>query len=161
MAQELNLETLKGNPGARRNGKRLGRGESSGLGKTSGRGGKGQTARNGGGVRPGFEGGQMPLYRRLPKVGFTSQKKVSGRNDFDVVKLSLLNKFDAGATVDHAALVEMGIIKGKAKKLRVKVLADNSEFNKKLVLKVDAISASARSKVEAAGGTVEVSVGAA
>jgi large subunit ribosomal protein L15 len=156
MSKNLTLHTLKPNSGSRKNRTRVGRGEGSGHGKTSGRGGKGQTARSGGGVRPGFEGGQMPLYRRLPKVGFTSGKEARGDNKYNVVRLSALQRLDSGSTVDAAVIHGLGYAKKSANKAGIKVLADSGEFSKKLHLKVNAISAGARAKVEAAGGTVEI-----
>lgn len=154
--KNITLSNLKPNKGARKARTRVGRGEGSGHGKTSGKGGKGQTARSGGGVRPGFEGGQMPLYRRLPKVGFTSRVSVRGENKYNVVRLSALQNVAAGATVDLAAIRALGYAKKSSLKAGVKILADNGEFNKKLHLKVNAISDSARARVEAAGGTVEI-----
>ncbi len=153
---DITLSTLKPNPGARKARTRVGRGEGSGHGKTSGKGGKGQTARAGGGVRAGFEGGQMPLYRRLPKVGFVSRKDVRGDNRYAIVRLSALQNVTAGTTVDLAALKALGYAKKAEQLAGVKVLADSGEFSKKLHLKVSAISAGARAKVEAAGGTVEI-----
>jgi large subunit ribosomal protein L15 len=155
-AKNLTLQTLKPNPGARKVRTRVGRGEGSGHGKTSGRGGKGQTARSGGGVRPGFEGGQMPLYRRLPKMGFTSGKEARGDNRFNIVRLSALQRLDNGATVDLAVIQGLGYAKKSGNKAGVKILADNGEFSRKLHLKVHAISDGARAKVEAAGGSVEI-----
>lgn len=154
--KDITLSTLKPNPGARKVRTRVGRGEGSGHGKTSGKGGKGQTARAGGGVRPGFEGGQMPLYRRLPKVGFISRKDVRGDNRYAIVRLSALQNVTAGATVDLAAIKALGYAKKAEQLAGVKVLSDSGEFSKKLHLKVSAISAGARAKVEAAGGTVEI-----
>jgi large subunit ribosomal protein L15 len=150
----MSLSTLKAAPGSRRKGKRLGRGESSGLGKTAGKGGKGQTARTGGGVRVGFEGGQMPLYRRLPKVGFTSRSRVRGQNIYSTVKLSQLEVFETGSVIDNEALLKQGIFKGTSATLRVKVLDDGSALTKKLTLKVKT-SASVAAKVEAVGGSVQ------
>ena len=152
----ITLSNLKPNKGSRKARTRVGRGEGSGHGKTSGKGGKGQTARSGGGVRAGFEGGQMPLYRRLPKVGFTSRVGVRGDNKYNVVRLSALQNVAAGATVDIAAIRALGYAKKSSLKAGVKVLADKGEFNKKLHLKVHAISTGARARVEAAGGTVEI-----
>lgn len=154
--KNITLSNLKPNKGARKARTRVGRGEGSGHGKTSGKGGKGQTARSGGGVRAGFEGGQMPLYRRLPKVGFTSRVGVRGENSYNVVRLSALQNVADGATVDIAAIQALGYAKRSSAKAGVKVLADNGEFSKKLHLKVNAISAGARARVEAAGGTVEI-----
>ena len=124
---------------------RRGRGHGSGNGKTAGKGHKGQKARSGA-PRPGFEGGQMPLYRRIPKRGFTN------RNTKDI-NVSALECFDNGATVDVNALVEAGIIKNPRD--GVKILG-NGELTKKLDVKVDAFSASAKEKIEALGGTAEV-----
>ena len=127
---------------------RRGRGHGSGNGKTAGKGHKGQKARSGA-PRPGFEGGQMPLYRRIPKRGFTN------RNPTEIVAInvSALECFDNGATVDVNALVEAGIIKNPRD--GVKILG-NGELTKKLDVKVDAFSASAKEKIEALGGTAEV-----
>ena len=127
---------------------RRGRGHGSGNGKTAGKGHKGQKARSGA-PRPGFEGGQMPLYRRLPKRGFKN------RNTKDIVAINLgaLEVFDNGTTVDVNALIEKGIVKNPRD--GVKILG-NGEFTKKLDVKVDAFSASAKEKIEALGGTAEV-----
>lgn len=129
--------------------KRKGRGHGSGNGKTAGRGHKGQNARSGGGVRIGFEGGQMPIYRRLPKRGFTN----IFAKQYAEVKLSDLNKFEDGAVVDTQALLDAGII---SKALDgVKVLG-NGELTKKVTVKAAKFTASAASKIEAAGGKAEV-----
>ena len=129
--------------------KRKGRGHGSGNGKTAGRGHKGQNARSGGGVRIGFEGGQMPIYRRLPKRGFTNIFAKA----YAEVKVSDLNKFEDGAVVDACALKEAGII---SKELDgVKVLG-NGELSKKITVKAAKFTASAASKIEAAGGKAEV-----
>ena len=127
---------------------RRGRGHGSGNGKTAGKGHKGQKARSGA-PRPGFEGGQMPLYRRIPKRGFTcpSSKEIVGIN------LSALDRFEDGAVVDIEALIETGIVKNP--KDGVKILG-NGEITKKLTVKANAFSASAKEKIEALGGTVEV-----
>ena len=127
---------------------RRGRGHGSGNGKTAGKGHKGQKARSGA-PRPGFEGGQMPLYRRIPKRGFTNRNT----KEIVTINLAVLEKFENGATVDVNALVEAGIVKNPRD--GVKVLG-NGELTKKLNVKVDAFSASAKEKIEAAGGTVEV-----
>jgi large subunit ribosomal protein L15 len=156
MSAETSLHTLKPNMGARKERLRVGRGEGSGHGKTSGRGGKGQTARNGGGVRAGFEGGQMPLYRRLPKVGFRSKKDVDGANRYTIVRLSALEKLDNGATVDLDTVRGMGYGRKSVAKAGLKVLGGNGSLSKKLHFKVSAISEGARQQVEALGGTVEV-----
>jgi large subunit ribosomal protein L15 len=135
--------------GSVKDSKRKGRGHGSGNGKTAGRGHKGQNARSGGGVRIGFEGGQMPIYRRLPKRGFTN----IFAKQYAEVKVSELNKFEDGAVVDANALIEMGII---SKKLDgVKVLG-NGELTKKITVQAAKFTASAASKIEAAGGKAEV-----
>ncbi len=146
----LELNNLKPNPGARRRRKRIGRGPSSGSGKTSGRGHKGQKARSGYSRRADFEGGQMPLSRRLPKRGFHHEAQYP----LAAVNLDVLDKhFEAGAEVTAEALVAKHLIKGL--KGGVKVLG-RGEITKKLTLKVAAISGSARGKVEAAGGSIEL-----
>jgi large subunit ribosomal protein L15 len=145
----MKLHTIKPNKGAKHRVKRLGSGESSGTGKTCGKGHKGQKSRSGGRIRPGFEGGQMPLHRRLPKKGFSN---VAFRDVVAVVNVSQLDaRFDDGATVDAAALREAGLIKGRCD--AVKVLG-NGELGKKLNVQVDRVSASARAKIEGAGGSV-------
>ena len=128
---------------------RRGRGHGSGNGKTAGKGHKGQKARSGGGTRPGFEGGQMPLYRRIPKRGFTNRnsKEIIGIN------LSALEVLDNGAEVTVATLIEKGIVKNP--KDGVKILG-NGEFTKKLTIKANAFSQSAIAKIEALGGKAEV-----
>ena len=151
----MKLNELRDNPGARKDRIRVGRGIGSGKGKTSGSGGKGQTARKGASIRAGFEGGQMPFYRRIPKLGFTSRKRVLGTNRYVVVNLSDLESFDSGATVDAAALAAKGFQKSLARQAGVKVLG-TGDLTKKLTVKVDAISASAKSKIESLGGTVEI-----
>jgi large subunit ribosomal protein L15 len=146
--EPIGLRNLKPAPGAVRDRKRLGRGIGSGLGKTSGRGQKGSGARSGYGRKPGFEGGQMPLQRRLPKRGFHNPTRV----EFEIVSLERLSAFDAGSVVDGAALRKAGVIKGRGP---IKVLSDG-EIEKALTLKVQGISGKAREKVLAAGGSVEV-----
>lgn len=131
--------------------KRLGRGTASGQGKTAGRGQDGQKSRSGGGVRPGFEGGQMPLFRRLPKRGFTN----IFRKEWNVINLSDLEKFEAGATVDIQALIESGRIKKSKVDTSLKVLG-NGSLDKAVTVKAQAFSASAKEKIEALGGKVEV-----
>lgn len=155
-SKKLTLSTLKPNVGARKVRTRIGRGEGSGHGKTSGRGGKGQTARSGGKIRPGFEGGQMPLYRRIPKVGFRSREAVAGNNEYSIVRLSVLQRLDNGTTVDIETIKNLGYAKKSSQKAGIKILADNCDFTKKLHLKVHAISTGAKARVEAAGGTVEL-----
>lgn len=146
----MRLHNLKYRPGAKHRTKRLGIGESSGHGKTSGRGGKGQTARSGGSVRLGFEGGQMPLLRRIPKRGFNN--KVFGLH-LSTVNVGVLDNFDNGATVTPEILKEQGVLK---KLLQgVKILGDG-ELTKKLTVKAQQFSATAREKITKAGGTCEV-----
>ena len=145
----LNLSNLSPQDGSRRPRKRLGRGRATGHGKTSGRGHKGFKARSGSGVRPGFEGGQMPLQRRLPKRGFTN----IFRKEYAVVNIKDLEKLDAGSTVDRKMLLETGLIKKKFS--MVKVLGDG-EISKSLTIAVDKVSKTARQKIEAAGGKIEV-----
>jgi len=144
----IDLKSLKPANGSVRDCKRVGRGIGSGDGKTSGRGQKGAGSRSGAGVKPGFEGGQMPLQRRLPKRGFHSPNRVESA----VVSLDGLDLFENGAVVDREALRKAGLAKGRGP---VKVLA-NGEVTKAVTLKVQAISAKAREKVLAAGGSVEV-----
>ncbi|MEI6258357.1 MAG: 50S ribosomal protein L15 [Deltaproteobacteria bacterium] len=145
----MSLNELSPAIGARKDRKRLGRGMASGTGKTSGKGAKGQKARSGGGVRPGFEGGQMPIHRRLPKRGFTNIfKKV-----YAIVNLRDLAVFETGAVVDEASLIQRGIVKGKFD--AIKVLA-NGEITFSITLMIGHISTGAKAKIEAAGGTVEV-----
>lgn len=143
------LGNLSPAPGSNVKKKRLGRGPGSGLGKTAARGGKGQTARKGGGIRFGFEGGQTPLYRRLPKRGFTNPFRV----EYNVINVSLLEKFDAGTKVTPELLKEKGLLRNPANP--VKVLG-NGELKKKLVVVVQKVSASAKVAIEKAGGSVEV-----
>ena len=145
----MNLETLKPRPGSKHRVKRLGCGESSGHGKTSGKGHKGQKARSGGSIRLGFEGGQMPLIRRLPKRGFNNAEF---KTVWATVNVGQLNAFEDGATVNEAALLEKNLIRGAYD--GVKVLA-NGELTKKLVVAVDKLSAAAVEKIQNAGGSVE------
>ena len=145
----MKLHDLKPAEGARKDKTRLGRGTGSGCGKTSGRGHKGQKSRSGGGVRPGFEGGQMPIYRRLPKRGFQN----IWRKNYAEVNVSTLNVFDDGFTVDAVALVEMGILKNVLDGVRI--LGDG-ELTKKLTVKAQGFTKSAIAKIEAVGGTAEV-----
>jgi large subunit ribosomal protein L15 len=148
----MRLEDLRPAAGATRKRKRLGRGPASGTGKTSGKGHKGLQARSGGGVRAGFEGGQMPLYRRLPKRGFLPH---GGKTEFALVNVKdLAARFPAGSVVDPDALVAKGLIK-KAERGAVKVLGDG-DIAHALVIKTHRISEAARQKLVAAGGQVEV-----
>jgi large subunit ribosomal protein L15 len=144
----LTLNNLSPNPGSTRPRKRVGRGPGSGRGKTSTRGHKGYKARSGSGIKPGFEGGQMPLQRRIPKRGFTN----IFRKEFGIVNVQDLERFDAGATVNRESLVEVGLVASKYK--QVKVLG-NGEITKSLTVSVDKLSESARKKIEAAGGKIE------
>ena len=145
----MQLHELKPSVGSRHSRKRLGRGTSGGQGKTAGKGTKGQLARQGGKTRLGFEGGQMPLFRRMPKRGFNN----INRKEYAVVNLSDLNRFDDGAEVTPAALIDAGIVKNE--KNGVKLLADG-KLEKKLTIKVAKASAAAKAAVEAAGGSIEV-----
>ena len=147
----MRLHNLKPNKGAKHRKKRLGRGESSGRGKTSGRGGKGQTARSGSSIRIGFEGGQMPLIRRMPKRGFNNN---AFRVDYLPINLEALNEFADGATVDETLLRSSGTARGK-KKLRIKILGVG-DLTKKLHVKAAKFSATAKSAIEKLGGTAEV-----
>ena len=145
----MRLHDLKPNPGAKHRRKRLGIGESSGKGKTSGKGHKGQKARSGGSIRPGFEGGQMPLYRRLPKRGFNNN---AFKTFWGVVNLDSLEKtFSSGDIVSEESLRKAGLVKGRFD--GVKVLG-RGELTKSLTIQVDEVSATAREKIEKAGGTV-------
>lgn len=145
----MNLGDLRAPEGASKNRKRLGRGSGSGHGKTSGRGHKGQRARSGGRGKTGFEGGQMPLQRRLPKRGFTN----IFRKEYAIVNLSDLDRFDKGSTVDVSSLLEAGLVNKIG--AGVKLLADG-DIKKPLIIKVHKSSQAAREKVEAAGGRIEV-----
>ncbi|MGG1555959.1 MULTISPECIES: 50S ribosomal protein L15 [Paenibacillus] len=145
----MKLHELSSATGARQTRKRVGRGTGSGMGKTSTRGHKGQNARSGGGVRPGFEGGQNPLYRRLPKRGFTNRF----RTEYAIVNLEDLNNFAAGTEVTPEVLKESGIV--KAPKDGIKILG-NGEITVKLTVKANKFSQSAIEKIQAAGGQTEV-----
>ncbi|AVM22471.1 MULTISPECIES: 50S ribosomal protein L15 [Bacillus] len=145
----MKLHELKPSEGSRKVRNRVGRGIGSGNGKTSGKGHKGQNARSGGGVRPGFEGGQMPLFQRLPKRGFTN----INRKDYAVINLDRLNSFDEGTEVTPELLLETGAL--SKLKAGVKILG-NGKLEKKLTVKANKFSASAKEAIEAAGGTAEV-----
>lgn len=146
----MKLHTVSPAMGATHAAKRKGQGVGSGNGKTAGRGHKGQNARSGGGVRPGFEGGQLPLYRRLPKRGFTNARfKV----EYAVINLSDLNKFEDGAVVTPELLKEMGLLKNQLS--GVKVLG-NGVLEKKLTVQAQAFSETAAQKIESLGGKAEV-----
>lgn len=148
----MRLHNLKPRPGARHRRKRLGQGESSGHGKTSGRGGKGQTARSGSSIRIGFEGGQMPLVRRIPKRGFNNARHATR---YLPVNVAALNVFEEGSRVDEAALRERGLANGRGD--GIKILGDG-ELTRKLTVRAHAFSASARAKIEAKGGSCEVAL---
>ncbi len=145
----MKLHELSPTEGSLKKRKRVGRGVGSGMGSTSTRGNKGHNARSGGGVRPGFEGGQMPLHRRLPKRGFTnfSRKKIS------IVNLTALDRFDAGTIVDVTVLREAGLVKGKID--GVKILG-TGDITKSLSFKNCLVSKIAREKIESAGGNIEI-----
>ncbi len=145
----MRLNELSPAKGSRRARKRLGRGVGSGHGKTAGRGSKGFKARSGGGVRPGFEGGQMPIHRRLPKRGFTNifRMRIAEINIRD------LSRFEGGSVVDHPMLIRSGLVKGRCDGIK---LLGHGEIGHALTVKVNRISKSAREKIEAAGGTIEV-----
>ena len=146
----MNLHTLKPRPGSKHRVKRLGCGESSGHGKTSGKGHKGQKARSGGSIRLGFEGGQMPLIRRIPKRGFNN---ANFKTRFAVVNLDALNAFDNGATVDEQSLLAAGIIRRPYD--AVKILG-SGELKKKLTINVDKASETAKAAIEKAGGSLSL-----
>jgi len=149
----MRLHNLQPRPGAKHRRKRVGCGESSGHGKTSGRGHKGQKARSGSAIRPGFEGGQMPLHRRLPKKGFNNTQF---QDDIETVNIGELSAhFEDGAVVNEQALREAGLINRRCD--TVKLLGDG-EIDRKLTVQVDKVSASAKEKIEKAGGTVTLTV---
>lgn len=145
----MKLNDLTAMPGSRRQPKRIGRGVGSGQGKTAGKGHKGQKARFGSGMRPGFEGGQMPLQRRLPKRGFVNRFA----KNIQAVNVGTLEKFENGATVDTQALIDAGIVKVCCDGIKI---LGNGKLTKKLDVKVAAYSGSAKQKIEAVGGKAEV-----
>lgn len=145
----MKLHELKPSPGSRKERNRVGRGTGSGNGKTSGRGHKGQNARSGGGVRPGFEGGQTPLFQRLPKRGFTNVN----RKEYAIVNLEDLNRYEDGTVVTPVLLVETGLVKNE--KSGIKILG-NGKVEKKLTVKAHKFSSAAKEAIEAAGGQTEV-----
>ncbi len=145
----MKLHELSPAPGSVTEKYRKGRGAGSGNGKTAGKGHKGQNARSGGGVRPGFEGGQIPLYRKLPKRGFQNHFSTT----YAIINLDTLAKFEDGAVVDLEILKSSGIIKTTENKLKV---LGNGEITKKITVKASVFSASAKEKIEAAGGKTEV-----
>ena len=145
----MKLHELSPAPGSVKDSFRKGRGPGSGNGKTDGKGHKGQNARSGGGVRPGFEGGQLPLYRKLPKRGFKNRFAVN----YAIVNLSALNNFEDGEVVNLEKLMEAGVVKKPLDGLKV---LGNGELTKKLTVEAKVFSASAKEKIEAAGGKTEV-----
>ena len=145
----MKLHELQPTAGSRKERNRVGRGIATGNGKTSGRGHKGQKARSGSGVRPGFEGGQNPLFRRLPKRGFTN----INRKEFAIVNLDALNRFEEGTEVTPALLIESGVVGNE--KSGIKILG-NGSLDKKLSIKAHKFSASAKEAIENAGGNIEV-----
>jgi large subunit ribosomal protein L15 len=145
----MKLSELSPAEGSRKARKRLGRGIGSGSGKTAGRGTKGQNSRSGGGVRPGFEGGQMPIHRRLPKKGFTNIFK----KNFAVINVRDLAKFESGSVVDEVAVYKSGLVKGKSDGIK---LLGVGEIDFPLTIKLSKVSQSATDKIAAAGGKVEV-----
>lgn len=145
----MNLHELYPAPGSVKDVKRKGRGAGSGNGKTAGKGHKGQKARSGGGVRPGFEGGQMPLHRRIPKRGFNN----IFANEYVAINVDTLNRFEDGAVVDAAAIKEMGIVKNTRDGIKI---LGKGELTKKLTVRATAFSESAKEKIEAVGGKAEV-----
>ena len=144
----MKLNELSPAQGSAKAGYRKGRGPGSGNGKTAGKGHKGQNARSGGGVRPGFEGGQLPLYRKLPKRGFKNRFAVN----YSIVNVAALNKFEDGAVVDLEALIAKKIVRKPLDGLKV---LGNGELTKKLTVKATVFSATAKEKIEAAGGKTE------
>jgi len=148
-ASSMKLHELSPAPGSVKKAYRKGRGAGSGNGKTAGKGHKGQNARSGGGVRPGFEGGQMPLQRRIPKRGFHN----IFATHYATVNVDALNKFEDGAVVDEKAIVEAGLVKKTLDGIKI---LGNGELTKKLTVNVKAYSSSAKAKIEQAGGKAEV-----
>ncbi len=144
----MKLHDLKPAKGSTKVPKRVGRGVGSGWGKTAGRGSKGQNARAGGGVRPGYEGGQMPIHRRLPKRGFTN----IFRKQIAVINIQDLERFDSGTVVDETALVRSGLVKGNYDGIK---LLGKGDIKTPLTIKLSAVSRSAKEKIEAVGGSVE------
>ena len=145
----MKLNELSPAQGSRKQRRRVGRGVASGSGKTAGRGTKGQGARSGGGVRPGYEGGQMPIHRRLPKRGFHNPF----RRNLATINIRDLGRFESGSTVDEVELVKAGLVKGDYDGIK---LLGQGEIDYPLQIKLNAVSKSAQAKIEAAGGTVEV-----
>lgn len=145
----MKLNELSPAPGSTKKKFRVGRGNGSGAGKTAGKGHKGQNARSGGGVRPGFEGGQMPLQRRIPKRGFVNIFATR----YEAINVDQLDRFENGAVVDEAAIVKAGLVKNTRDGIKI---LGRGELTKKLTVKVAAFSEGAKTKIEAAGGKAEV-----
>jgi large subunit ribosomal protein L15 len=145
----MNLNELAPAKGQRKAKKRVGRGVASGWGKTAGRGNKGQNCRSGGGVRPGYEGGQMPIHRRLPKRGFKNPFK----RYYAIVNVRELNRFDADSVIDEVALIQMGLVKGDRDGIK---LLGEGDIQTPVTVRVDKVSDAAKKKIEAAGGKIEV-----
>ncbi len=145
----MKLDELRPAPGSKSTGRRVGRGIGSGLGKTSGKGHKGQKARSGGGVRPGFEGGQMPLFRRIPKRGFNNRNS----KVYTEVTLAMLERLENGTEVTAESLIELGLIKKVNDGI---VILGSGELTKKLNVKAARVTKTAEEKIKAAGGKVEV-----
>jgi large subunit ribosomal protein L15 len=144
----MQLQDVKPRPGAKKRRKRIGCGESSGHGKTSCKGHKGQKARAGKGIRPGFEGGQMPLHRRLPKKGFSN---FQFRDVYEVVNVGDLNSFDDGAVINEASLREKGLVNRNCDAIKI---LGSGDLSRKLTVEIAKVSASAREKIEKAGGSI-------
>lgn len=144
----MRLQDVQPRPGAKKRRKRIGCGESSGHGKTSCKGHKGQKARAGKGIRPGFEGGQMPLHRRLPKKGFSN---VQFRDVYEIVNVSSLNAFEDGTVINEAALREKGIVNRNCDAIKI---LGSGDLTRKLTIEIKNVSASAREKIEKAGGSI-------
>lgn len=149
----VSLSSLSPTPGSRHKRKRLGIGEGSGHGRTCGKGEKGQKSRSGAQLPAGFEGGQMPIHRRLPKVGFTSRKRVLGKNVFSLVPLERLVELDVEGDITLELLRERGVVRSKSR--RVKILG-GAEINRKIVVEAHAVSGSAKAAIEKAGGEVRL-----
>ena len=151
----MKLSSLRPVEGSRKKSRRVGRGEGSGAGKTSGGGGKGQTERSGGYVHIYFEGGQMPFYRRIPKIGFRSRKRTIGINNYLEINLSQLDRFADGSVVDFEALRQAGYCPSHRELAGIKLLGSGT-LTKKLTVKVQAASESAKEKISSLGGSVEI-----
>lgn len=145
----MRLNDLAPEKGQRKTRKRIGRGVASGSGKTAGKGSKGQNCRSGGGVRPGYEGGQMPIHRRLPKRGFKNHFKKT----FAIVNVQDLNRFDSDSVVDEVALIRCGLVKGDRDGIK---MLGKGDVTVPVTVRINNISDSARKKIEAAGGKIEV-----